>query len=66
MRIRPPEIETSICDAKYHVTLIETRKKALQTGHGAAGHGGAPPRARSRAMHARWPRMKDANWPPIT
>ncbi|KZV26831.1 hypothetical protein F511_43307 [Dorcoceras hygrometricum] len=22
MRIRPPEIETSICDAKYHVSLL--------------------------------------------
>ncbi|KZV52589.1 NADH dehydrogenase I iron-sulfur protein 20kDa subunit [Dorcoceras hygrometricum] len=22
MRIRPPEIETSICDAKYHVSLV--------------------------------------------
>ncbi|KZV42444.1 hypothetical protein F511_38229 [Dorcoceras hygrometricum] len=23
MRIRPPELETSICDAKYHVSLID-------------------------------------------
>ncbi|KZV50735.1 G-type lectin S-receptor-like serine/threonine-protein kinase [Dorcoceras hygrometricum] len=22
MRIRPPELETSICDAKYHVSLV--------------------------------------------
>ena len=22
MRIRPPEFETSICDAKYHVSLV--------------------------------------------
>ncbi|KZV55927.1 hypothetical protein F511_20749 [Dorcoceras hygrometricum] len=25
MRIRPPEIETSICDAKYHVSLFELK-----------------------------------------
>ncbi|KZV17270.1 FRIGIDA-like protein 4a [Dorcoceras hygrometricum] len=24
MRIRPPELETSICDMKYHVSLITT------------------------------------------
>ncbi|KZV06915.1 hypothetical protein F511_45599 [Dorcoceras hygrometricum] len=23
MRIRPPELETSICDANYHVSLVE-------------------------------------------
>ncbi|KZV58651.1 hypothetical protein F511_26082 [Dorcoceras hygrometricum] len=27
MRIRPPELETSICDAKYHVSLLKSRKE---------------------------------------
>ncbi|KZV37957.1 hypothetical protein F511_05440 [Dorcoceras hygrometricum] len=26
MRIRPPEFETSICDAKYHVSLADWRE----------------------------------------
>ncbi|KZV35450.1 hypothetical protein F511_30827 [Dorcoceras hygrometricum] len=28
MRIRPPELETSIYDVKYHVSLTETPRKA--------------------------------------
>ncbi|KZV55617.1 protein INVOLVED IN DE NOVO 2 [Dorcoceras hygrometricum] len=26
MGIRPPEFETSICDAKYHVSLIDIKR----------------------------------------
>ncbi|KZV57501.1 hypothetical protein F511_31907 [Dorcoceras hygrometricum] len=32
MRIRPPELETSICDAKYHVSLT-TQGRCLRTPH---------------------------------
>ncbi|KZV22052.1 alcohol dehydrogenase class-3-like [Dorcoceras hygrometricum] len=28
MRIRPPELETSICDAKYHVSLVGVSRPA--------------------------------------
>ncbi|KZV18126.1 hypothetical protein F511_25452 [Dorcoceras hygrometricum] len=49
MRIRPPELETSICDAKYHVSLIEI--KIWNSATGAAVHGG-PTLARDCARMA--------------
>ncbi|KZV24677.1 tyrosine kinase [Dorcoceras hygrometricum] len=36
MRIRPPEFETSICDAKYHVSLVLTRSLGLGRGERVA------------------------------
>ncbi|KZV14239.1 retinol dehydrogenase 12-like [Dorcoceras hygrometricum] len=33
MRIRPPELETSICDAKYHVSL-RMKQTAKTNGEG--------------------------------
>ncbi|KZV56679.1 hypothetical protein F511_33764 [Dorcoceras hygrometricum] len=40
MRIRPPEFETSICDAKYHVSLIESTIKFWNWPPAAAACGG--------------------------
>ncbi|KZV31879.1 hypothetical protein F511_42345 [Dorcoceras hygrometricum] len=45
MRIRPPELETSICDAKYHVSLCASRRlpplpKAIAA---AVSHAPPPP-----------------------
>ncbi|KZV58251.1 hypothetical protein F511_30849 [Dorcoceras hygrometricum] len=39
MRIRPPELETSICDAKYHVSLSSRLETTLRR----------PPRAAAAA-----------------
>ncbi|KZV19642.1 hypothetical protein F511_43061 [Dorcoceras hygrometricum] len=45
MRIRPPEFETSICDAKYHVSLIENEnRKASRLAADRRNH---PPRPRA-------------------
>ncbi|KZV47669.1 hypothetical protein F511_44992 [Dorcoceras hygrometricum] len=59
MRIRPPEFETSICDAKYNVSLNRNEKGIEIPAEIAAAHGGAPtppPRAlRLRACRARRP-----------